>query len=147
MFHESPGSSQSNNLIETQPADLVNQSIPFSYLAVEVASNDGNVHQVQLYTDVTGGWLIQGKAPPTSDQLIDWQTVTGDTVSHQFSLQNQTQFLGVNDRVRYGTAMYSTKKVCSLLARNACPGTLSKRFRPMECRTRLVRMSPSGLRS
>lgn len=94
-----------------EPTDLVNQSIPFSYLTVEVAPNDGNSHQVQLYTDVTGEWLLKANTPPTSDQLFDWQTVTGDTVSHQFSLQNQTQFLGVNDRVRYGTAMYSTKQV------------------------------------
>lgn len=92
--------------------DLVNQSIPFSYLTVEVAANDGNSHAVQLYTDVTGEWLVPGNLPE-SDQLFQWQTTVGDTIHHQFSLQNQTQFLEVDGRVRYGNITYSTQKVFS----------------------------------
>ena len=90
----------------------MNQSIPFSYLAVELASNDGNPHQVELYTDITGEFLSQ------SDQLFEWGIATGNTVSHQFSLQNQTQFLEVNGRLRYGSVMYSTTQVCSLFPRD-----------------------------
>ena len=93
------------SLTEMQPTDLVNQSIPFSYLSVEVAANDGNSHQVQLYTDISGEWL----AP--SDQLFEWQTTVGTTVSHQLSLQNQTQFLEVDGRLRYGSVIYSTQNV------------------------------------
>ena len=93
------------NLTGMQPTDLVNQSIPFSYLSVEVVANDGNSHQVQLYTDISGEWLAQ------SDQLFEWQTTVGATVSHQLSLQNQTQFLEVSGRLRYGSVMYSTQQV------------------------------------
>ena len=93
------------NLTEMQPTDLVNQSIPFSYLSVEVVANDGNPHQVQLYTDISGEWLAQS-------DLIKWQTTVGATVSHQLSLQNQTQFLEVDGRPRYGSVMYSTQQVC-----------------------------------
>jgi hypothetical protein len=50
--------------MKTQPTDLVNQSIPFSYLSVEVVANDGKPHQVQLYNDVSGEWLAQ------NDQLF-----------------------------------------------------------------------------
>jgi hypothetical protein len=96
----------SDDLTETQPTDFVNQSIPLSYLGVEVVSNDGNPHQVQLYTDVDGEWLAQ------SDQLVQWETTAGDTVTHQFSLQNQTQFGAVVGRLRYGSFIYSTKQVC-----------------------------------
>lgn len=102
-----------NNLMKTQPKDLVNQSIPFSYLAVDVAPNDGSSHSVQLYTDVSGEWLVPGNLPPES-QLFLWETTIGDTVNHQFLLQNQTQFLEVDGRVRYGNVTYSTKKVPSL---------------------------------
>jgi len=30
-------------------------SLPFTYLAIEVESNDDNAHRVQVYVDVTGG--------------------------------------------------------------------------------------------
>jgi len=50
---------QGCDLTKAQPTDLVNQSIPFSYLSVEVISNDGMPHKVQLYTAVSGGWLAQ----------------------------------------------------------------------------------------
>jgi hypothetical protein len=30
-------------------------SLAFTYLAIEVGSNNGNAHEVQLYVDVTGG--------------------------------------------------------------------------------------------
>ncbi|KAF9782928.1 hypothetical protein BJ322DRAFT_182840 [Thelephora terrestris] len=93
-----------------EPTDLVNQSSPFSFLSVEVAANDGNSHSVWLYTDVTGEWLIRSNEPE-SDQLFEWETTPGTTVSHQFSLQKQTPFLEVNGRPRYGSVVYSTKQV------------------------------------
>ena len=96
------------DLMKTQPTDLVNQSIPFSYLSVEVVANDGKSHQVQLYTDVSGEWLAQ------SDQLFQWQTTTGNTVTHRFWLQNQTQLTEVDGRLRDGYVMYSTKQVVLL---------------------------------
>ncbi|KAF9782924.1 hypothetical protein BJ322DRAFT_182136 [Thelephora terrestris] len=101
-------------LTPIEPTDLVNQSIPFSYLSVEVVANDANTHQVQLYTDVTGEWLISGGTQPQSDQLFQWQATTGTTVNYQFSLQNQTQFLEVGGRARYGSVVYSTTQVSGL---------------------------------
>lgn len=38
-----------------KPSDLVRQSLPFSFVYVEVASTDGNQHSVQIYSDVTAG--------------------------------------------------------------------------------------------
>jgi hypothetical protein len=35
----------------------VKQSIPFSYLSISAQSTDGNAHDVQLYTDISGEWL------------------------------------------------------------------------------------------
>ena len=93
-----------------QPTDLVNQSIPFSYLSAEAASNDGNPHQVQLYTDVDGEWLVPTNLA-TNDQLIQWETVAGNTVNHQFWLQNRTQFHQVDGRLRDGSVIYSTEQV------------------------------------
>ena len=39
------------------PNDLQRQSLPFSYMDVAVQSLDGNPHDVQVYTDVSGGML------------------------------------------------------------------------------------------
>jgi hypothetical protein len=38
-----------------KPADLVRQSMPFSYVYVEATSLDGKAHHVQVYSDVSGG--------------------------------------------------------------------------------------------
>lgn len=37
------------------PNDLKRQSLPFSYLDVEVASMDGAEHNVQVYADISAG--------------------------------------------------------------------------------------------
>jgi len=102
----------------------VNQSIPFSYLSVEVVSNDGRPHEVQLYTGVTGKWLTQ------SNQASAWETVTGKTVNHRFWLQNQTQLIDVDSRLRDGFAMYSTKRVAHF--REILSGSFSQHFRSAE---------------
>jgi len=40
------------------PDDLLRQSMPVSYLTVQVQSADGQEHDVQLYTDVSAGTLV-----------------------------------------------------------------------------------------
>lgn len=37
------------------PDDLRRQSVPFSYLKISVVSLDGRSHNVQIYSDVSGG--------------------------------------------------------------------------------------------
>ena len=112
------------DLTRTQPTDLVNQSIPFSYLSVEVASNDGRPHQVQLYTDISGGWVGQ------SDQLIQWETIVGNTVNHRVFPQNGTQFTEVNGRLLGGYVFYSTKQVA--LLHEVLSESFSEHFRSAE---------------
>lgn len=42
-------------LSPVEPTDLRRQSIPASYMAVDVFSIDGSEHNVQLYSDVSAG--------------------------------------------------------------------------------------------
>ena len=86
---------------------------------MEVAANDDNSHSVQLYTAITGEWLIPADTQPESDQLFEWATTPGDIISHEFSLQNQTKFLEVDGRPRYGSVVYSTKQVCCIRVRSS----------------------------
>ena len=41
----------------------MNQSLPFSYLSVNITSTDAESHSVQLYSDITGGGLHVGFQP------------------------------------------------------------------------------------
>ena len=93
------------NLTLIQPTDLVNQSIPFSFLSMEVSSNDGQPHRVQLYTEVNGQWLGKYSEP------MVWETTTGRTVNHRFWLKNQTRLTEVNGMIGDGSITYSTKQV------------------------------------
>lgn len=112
------------NLTFAQPTDLVNQSIPFSFLSVEVSANDGLPHQVQLYTDVSAPWLGD------NNQDFAGETITGETVSHRFWLKNQTQLAEVNGTIGYGSVIYSTKQVNYFW--KIQPGSFSKHFRSAE---------------
>lgn len=78
-----------------QPDDLVKQSIPFSYLAVSAASNDGGSHSVQVYSDISAEWTS------TDNTLgVNWTTSIGDVITHQVQLQDQTPFFEENDFVK-----------------------------------------------
>lgn len=39
------------------PNELLRSSLPYSYMEVEVQSLDGDIHDVQLYTDISAGKL------------------------------------------------------------------------------------------
>lgn len=78
-----------------QPDDLVKQSLPFSYLSLIAQSNDGASHSVQLYTDISAEWV-------TGDNglVANWSTSTGDIVTHQVQLQDQTNYREVSDHIQ-----------------------------------------------
>ncbi|TFK45399.1 DUF1793-domain-containing protein [Heliocybe sulcata] len=92
-----------NFLSPVDPTDLVSQSLPFSYLAVTAASNDGKSHSVQVYSDISAEW-ISGDVALTAN----WNTSTGDVLTHRVQLANQSTYAEVGDHVQYGSAYYST---------------------------------------
>ena len=79
----------------TQPDDLVQQSLPFSYLSVTAAPNDGKSHSVQVYTDISAEW-ISGDVGLTAT----WNTTTGNIITHQVQLQDQQTFTENRDRIQ-----------------------------------------------
>lgn len=78
-----------------QPADPVNQSLPFSYLSVAAASNDGQSHTVQVYSDISAEWI-------SGDNSLDaqWSTTTGDVITHQVQLASQSAFTELHDHIQ-----------------------------------------------
>jgi hypothetical protein len=52
-----------------KPQDWVKQSIPFSYMAFTATSADGAGHDVQVYSDVSGGTCHRSPKPVVFPQL------------------------------------------------------------------------------
>ncbi|KAI1429181.1 glutaminase GtaA [Xylaria sp. FL1777] len=86
------------------PNDLKRQSLPFSYLDVDVHSLDGDSHDVQLYADVSGEW-----ASGDLNAVIEWDYGTSDGVAyHKFYRQSQTEITESSELPNWGTFYWST---------------------------------------
>lgn len=81
-------------------------------MEVTVAPNDANAHSVQLYTDITGEW-----ASNDWTNNITWgKAVLNNTLHvHEFSLLNQTLYGEEQDSTTYGSVVYATDMVSSVL--------------------------------
>ncbi|PAV21986.1 hypothetical protein PNOK_0194300 [Pyrrhoderma noxium] len=92
-------------LSPVEPNDFAKQSLPFSYLALSVASTDGSSHSVQLYTDISAEWV-------TGDNSLvaNWTTTDNDVITHQVQLVEQSEFAEVSDHIQQGSAYYSIQK-------------------------------------
>jgi hypothetical protein len=85
--------------------DIMKQSIPLSYVFVDVASNDGSSHSVQLYMDISGEMAARDVS-----QIIRWsssQTPAGLKVLST-ELQNQIKFGEYEDYPAWGQAILAT---------------------------------------
>ncbi|KIL59835.1 hypothetical protein M378DRAFT_193746 [Amanita muscaria Koide BX008] len=89
-------------LSPVEPNDLVQQSIPFSYMAVSVSPTDGSSHHVQIYSDISAEWVSGDNS-----LAANWSTSVGSIVTHKVQLQQQSIFAEVNDHTQYGSAYYS----------------------------------------
>ena len=84
------------NLTIRQPNDLTKQSLPFSYLALSVASNDGSSHSVQVYTDISAEWVSGDNS-----LVANWTTTTtGGILTHQVQLESQSIYGEVSDHIQ-----------------------------------------------
>ncbi|KAF2746006.1 glutaminase GtaA [Sporormia fimetaria CBS 119925] len=86
------------------PLDLKRQSLPFSYMEVQIWPLDGKYHSVQLYTDVSAHWV-------TGDlnAVVEWNyQQVNDVVYHQVWKQHQQHFSETQDRAEWGNLFYAT---------------------------------------
>jgi hypothetical protein len=95
------------------PKDERRESLPVSYLSVNVASADGQDHQVSLYTDVSAEW-----ASGDRNQVAQWERGdaqgqssfgTGSVKYHKFWRQNQQEFSEDSDQAAWGSWYYATE--------------------------------------
>lgn len=112
------------------PLDLFRQSLPFSYLTIEVSSLDGKPHQVEVYTDINGLWLADDET-----EMLEWAPTTAqsDWKGLSMRLKNQrlfTEEVGPlefpQDRILHGDIYYATRTSSS--DSNRIQSTLSLGF-------------------
>lgn len=72
-------------------------------------SNDGGLHTVSVYTDISAEW-VSGDDSLT----VNWTTSTGNILTHQVMLKNQELYTEYSDLIQQGAAYYSTSNSSSV---------------------------------
>ncbi|KAI9507330.1 hypothetical protein F5148DRAFT_1205922 [Russula earlei] len=89
-----------------EPGDWVRQSIPFTYLSLDLNVTDGHPHDIQLYVHMQSGDFLATNAV----ESITWSTVTtGQSVYEVAQLQNQQLFSeNTNAQAEWGQIYFAT---------------------------------------
>lgn len=82
-------------LSPVEPNDLVQQSIPFSYLSVSAVSTNGASHAVQIYSDISAEWVSGNRG-----LVVNWSTTTGSIFTHKVQLTSPTVLSEVSDQTQ-----------------------------------------------
>ncbi|KAF9523661.1 hypothetical protein CPB83DRAFT_821241 [Crepidotus variabilis] len=93
-----------------EPTNWVKQSFPFSYLAIDVSSRDGQKHNVQLYSDITGELL----AADFAEEVTFSTTQTPQSIWHSLQRSTPSPFLETAEKPDDGTlylAARSSQKI------------------------------------
>ncbi|PBL00369.1 hypothetical protein ARMGADRAFT_1072730 [Armillaria gallica] len=86
-----------------EPSDLVLQSLPFSYVYIDVESNDGQEHSIQLYSDISARWISGDSA-----SLAEWSTIKTDSSAiHKASRQSPPSMQEISDLAEDATVYYA----------------------------------------
>ncbi|KAK0481513.1 hypothetical protein IW261DRAFT_1681573 [Armillaria novae-zelandiae] len=86
-----------------EPSDLVLQSLPFSYVYIDVESSDGQEHSIQLYSDITAEW-ISGD----SSSFAMWNTIeTESSTIHNAARQSPPPMQENDDLSEDATVYYA----------------------------------------
>ncbi|KZT68278.1 hypothetical protein DAEQUDRAFT_812241 [Daedalea quercina L-15889] len=88
------------------PSDLVRQSLPFAYTAVDVVSTDGQSHDIQLYSDISGEWLC-GLSERATQEMTWSTTESSDMVYHQLQLAQPSPFQEADQQASDGTVYHA----------------------------------------
>ncbi|KZV85916.1 putative glutaminase A [Exidia glandulosa HHB12029] len=122
--------------------DLVRFSLPFSYLYITAASNDGKAHKVKVYSDITAEWLATD-----NNEKVSWSTSEGPhTMGHEIQLADQRPFQETSQRILHGTVFFSILKRDNLTYRIGPSGDLRDEFVSRGTLTPLLETGPRAIK-
>ncbi|KAI0096866.1 DUF1793-domain-containing protein [Nemania sp. FL0031] len=117
-FQAGPVTIQASFLSPVTPKDVCRSSIPLSYLTTTVRSNDGQPHNVRVYSDVSSTWLGVGSRNDISWDLKknsavvnatgDSPAAPGDIFSWLQYRRNQVVFGEDREFPQWGSFAYTT---------------------------------------
>ncbi|KAF7790198.1 hypothetical protein EIP86_001150 [Pleurotus ostreatoroseus] len=108
-----------------EPTDPVLQSLPFSYISLEAATNDGQQHDVQVYADITGEH-VSGD----TSTVITWSMQRTETLLYyQMSRQEQEPMSEIRNQAEDGFVIF---------AMPAMPGQTYMEDTVVTCRNQFV---------
>ncbi|KAF9008954.1 DUF1793-domain-containing protein [Cyathus striatus] len=103
--------------------DLVKQSTPFAYMAIEAQSSDNQSHSVQVYSDISAEWVSGDNS-----LVANWNTTLSDVLIHQVQLASQSPFAEINDHTQYGSAFYAIEKTSTTTYQTGADVTVRAQF-------------------
>ncbi|KAI0343878.1 hypothetical protein BDW22DRAFT_1314881, partial [Trametopsis cervina] len=87
-----------------EPTDPVRLSLPFSYLQITAVPSDGDSHRVEVYSDVSGAWVVGDLS-----QSVQWTVLEGDdTIALQMQPTSIFPFMESSNRPEDATGYYAT---------------------------------------
>ncbi|KNF06610.1 hypothetical protein PSTG_00484 [Puccinia striiformis f. sp. tritici PST-78] len=110
------------------PGDLLRQSLPFSYLSIELVDNQSSSSSandnVMVYTDIQADW-----ASGDHSVTATWSHSDSDkSLSYQVGRKEQLVFSEKNEYAEWGQAIYSTQKIPGLTTASGEASALRKEF-------------------
>ncbi|PLW10460.1 hypothetical protein PCANC_23157 [Puccinia coronata f. sp. avenae] len=110
--------------------DLLRQSLPFSYLSIELVedkSSSGSTREydpVMIYTDIQADW-----ASGNHNVTATWShSDTGKSLSYHIGRKDQLLFSEQNEYAEWGQAVYATDKISGLTTASGVASELRKEF-------------------
>ncbi|KZV70717.1 hypothetical protein PENSPDRAFT_607034 [Peniophora sp. CONT] len=86
--------------------DFVKQSIPASYVALDVQATDGASHSIQVYTDISAEWVTGDRT-----QSVKWSTNTSDSaIIHSVFAADQLPYREVGAQAAWGSIYYASPR-------------------------------------
>ncbi|KAH6905884.1 hypothetical protein BKA70DRAFT_1564642 [Coprinopsis sp. MPI-PUGE-AT-0042] len=97
-----------------QASDWASLSFPFSYLSIDIISQDGRDHEVQVYTDVTGEWV----APNSTESTFASTTRTASSVYYSMRNGNASSMAERSDMALDGTLILAAANTNAVTFQN-----------------------------
>ncbi|KAJ3475247.1 hypothetical protein NLI96_g11958 [Meripilus lineatus] len=95
-----------------EASDPVKQSLPFIYLSFEAKATDGNVHNVQLYSDVGADWMAQSPY----DSVRIWNS-TGTNAFWKATSKQMIPLAEISNQAADVMLYYATQNVPGMVQR------------------------------
>ncbi|KAI9626114.1 hypothetical protein H4Q26_015859 [Puccinia striiformis f. sp. tritici PST-130] len=110
------------------PGDLLRQSLPFSYLSIELVDNQSSSSSandnVMVYTDIQADW-----ASGDHSVTATWSHSDSDkSLIYQVGRKEQLVFSEKNEYAEWGQAIYATQKIPGLTTASGEASALRKEF-------------------